>query len=114
MERRHAEPWLQTRAAAPELLPSTFRAGRGGHAAEMSQWLRSQHSQAATLRTPTPPWGCSQRALHVGRLLTEEPSLHTRGASTEDGHLLPFSADGEQMAARARTLVPGSSSALTC
>lgn len=101
MERRHAEPWLQTRAAAPELLPSTFKAGAGGDAAELSQWLRSQHRPGCDAQD-THSTGTAANELCVLADSSRRNPPCTRGAPTEDGHLLPFGTDGGQVAARAR------------
>lgn len=114
MERRHAEPWLQIKAVAPELLASTRRPGSGvagGDAAELSQGLRSQHSPGCDSSGHPHHSGAAANDLcMLGDSSQKEPSLHTPGASTEYRHLLPSVLMGEQVAAQAQTLVLGSSS----
>lgn len=76
--------------------PPSRQAGSGmggGDAAELSQCM---HSTQPRLRRSGHPHqsGTAANDLCVLADSSEEPSLHTRGASTEYRHLLPFSADG--------------------
>ena len=96
--------------------PPSRQAGSGmggGDAAELSQWLRSQHSPGCDAQDTHTRVGLQPTTSACWPIPQRKPPCTLAEQPLNTGTSSPSALMGEQVAAQAQTLVLGSSSALT-